>query len=298
MADPPQTLTFFSWVRPEIESLVTAQTGGRAQASVSITLTESGADGGSRTETQPVPFLLAGPADVAGLQPGAIVRRYPAPGTQDHESDRCPYVELADPTLPWRYTPAPTPADARLHPWLVLVVGREGTELTLDAGHVTIEPSAQQGAQGLAEPGSAYRFAHVQESGGHRTTRLLGAGTDYLAVLVPAYDASGSLSWTGTDAVTVPVYDCWRFHTAVPAGSFEDLAARLEPGDAPSTTGRSDLHYPRLADAPTLTMFGALVAKTDDGQIVEEPLPAEVETAVANLRLPQRDPQGRPIVTL
>ena len=303
MADLIQ-LTFLSWVRPEIGSLVTAQAGGRAQATASITLTEAGADGGpGRSETQPVSFLLAGPADVTGLQPGAIVRRYPAPGAQDHESNRCPYVELADPTLPWRYTPAPTPAGASLHPWLVLVVGREGSELTLDGGHVTIEPAAQQDAQALAAPASPYRFAHVQDSGGHRTTRLLSGrplepGTDYLAVVVPAYDVSGSLSWTGADAATVPVYDFWRFHTAVPAGSFEDLAARLQPGDAPSTTGRSQLHYPRLADAPTLDTFGALVARTDDGTIAEDPLPPEVEADLADLRLPQHDPQGRPIVTL
>src|SRR5690348_281074 len=106
MADP-QTLTFLSWVRPELGGLVTAQSGGRAHASASITLAEAGPDGApSRTETRPVTFLVAGPADVVALQPGAIVRRFPAPGTLDHESNRCPYVELADPTFPWRYTPA------------------------------------------------------------------------------------------------------------------------------------------------------------------------------------------------
>src|SRR6186997_2063234 len=98
MPDAGQTLTFFSWVRPGIGSLVTAQSGGRAQAATSIELTEAGPDGApGRTGTQAVFFLLAGPADVVGLQPGAIVRRYPAPGVVDHESDRCPYVELADP---------------------------------------------------------------------------------------------------------------------------------------------------------------------------------------------------------
>lgn len=304
MPDPPQTLTFFSWVRPEIESLVTGQSGGRAQATTSITLTEAGPGGAAgRTATQQVSFLVAGPADVAGLQPGAIVRRYPAPGAQDHESNRCPYVELAEPTLPWRYTPAPTPTDASLHPWLVVVVGREGDELTLGDGHVTIDASAQQDTQALGAPSSPYRFAHVQDNGGVRTTRLLSGrplepGSDYLAVVVPAYDASGSPSWNGSGPVTVPVYDSWRFHTAVPAGSFENLAARLQPGDAPASTGRAALRYPRLADAPDLGLLGALVAKTDGGEVVEEPLPAAVQADLSSLRLPQRDPQGRPIVTL
>jgi hypothetical protein len=301
MAD--QTLTFHSWVRPSLSSLITAQAGGRAQAATSITLTEAGQDGApGRTQTQSVAFLVAGPADVVALQPGAIVRRYPAPGVLDHESDRCPYVELADPTLPWRYTPAPTPTDAKLHPWLVLLVGLEGTELTLDGAKVKIDVSAQQDPQSVGAPASAYRFAHVQDGSGQRTTRLLSArpldaGTDYLAVVVPAYDAAGSPSWTGAAAVTVPVYDFWRFRTAVPAGSFEDLAARLEPGDAPSTTGRAVLHYPRLQGAPDLEVFGALVGRTKDG-IVEDPLPTNVKADMAALRLPARDPQGRPIVSL
>src|SRR5438270_9827949 len=107
-ADPDQVLTFLAWVRPEIEALVIGSGGGRAQASTSITLTEIGPDGSAgRIQTQAIQFLVAGPADVVGLQPGAIVRRYPAPGTLDHESNRCPYVELADPALPWRYTPVP-----------------------------------------------------------------------------------------------------------------------------------------------------------------------------------------------
>jgi hypothetical protein len=305
MADTPQTLRFLSWVRPEVGSLVTAQSGGRGQAASVITLTESAADGTpGRTETRSVPFLLAGPADVVGLQPGAIVRRYPAPGTLDHESDRCPYVELADPTLPWRYTPAPTPTDANLHPWLVLVVGQEGSELTLAGGQVTIQVSAQQDAQALGDPSSAYRFAHVQQdASGHRVTRVLSgrplqAGTNYLAVVVPAWDAAGTRSWTGAAAITVPVYDAWRFTTAIPAGSFEDLAARLQPGDAPDSTGRAPLRYPRLAAAPELGALGALVAWPADHDVVEDPLPAEVQADLAALELPAHDPQGRPIVTL
>jgi hypothetical protein len=306
MTGTAQTLTFLAWARPPIGGLVTGQAGGRAQAGTSITLTESGADGSpGRTQTQPVSFLVAGPADVTGLQPGAIVRRYPAPGAADHESDRCPYVELADPTLPWRYTPAPTPASANLHPWLVLVVGQEGTELVIAGDQVTIEVSAQQDTQALGDPSSAYRFAHVQQdAAGHRVTRILGgrpleAGTDYLAVVVPAYDTSGARSWTGAAAVTVPLYDHWRFHTAVPAGSFEDLAAQLRPGDAPASTGRAPLHYPRLAGAPMLSVPGALVAPPGSGgPVTEDPLPADVQADLGALRLPARDPQGRPIVTL
>jgi hypothetical protein len=308
MTGPVQILRFLSWVRPAIGSLVTAQSGGRAQAGTSITLTESGADGGTRrTEIRPVSFLLAGPADVTGLQPGAIVRRYPAPGTLNHESDRCPYIELADPALPWRYTPAPTPrpADAGLHPWLVLVVGLEDSELTLTGGQVTIAVTAQQDPQTLGDPPSAYRFAHVQEdTAGHRVARVLSGrplqpGTDYLAVVVPAYDTSGARSWTGVQPVTVPVYDAWRFRTAVPAGSFENLAALLHPGGVPATAGRAPLRYPRLAGVPELSVLGALVARPADGRVTEDPLPEIVRTDLRELLgLSSHDDKGRPIVTL
>jgi hypothetical protein len=308
MTGTAQTLTFLSWVRPQISGLAKQQSGGRAQAGTSIMLTESGADGTpGRTETQPVSFLLAGPADVAGLQLGAIVRRYPAPGVVDHESNHCPYIELADPTLPWRYTPAQTPVGtppgAGLHPWLVLVVGQEGSELTFTGNQVRIEVSAQQDPQALGDPASAYRFAHVQQdAAGHRVARVLSArplqdGTAYLAVVVPAYDPSGARSWTGAAAVTVPVYDAWRFSTAVPPGSFEDLAAQLVPGEAPASTGHAPLHYPRLANAPELSVLGALVAGQADDHVTEDPLPSGVRADLAALRLPGQDPQGRPIIT-
>jgi hypothetical protein len=307
MADPVQQLTFVSWVRDAISALATAPADGRARATATVTLTAHGADGAvSGSETRSLPFLFAGPADVAGLGPGAIVRRYPSPGALDHESDRCPYIELADPSLPWRYTPTVTPnaSSANLHPWLVLIVGEELTELTVADGRVTIDVSAQTGAHALGDPSSSYRFAHVQvDASGHRTARVvcgrpLQAGTDYVAVVVPAYDESGARSWTGVAPVTVPAYDVWRFRTAVPAGSFEDLAARLQPGDAPATTGRAPLDYPRLPDAPPLEVLGALVALSLDGPATEDPLPPAVTNDLAALQLPARDPEGRPIVAL
>jgi hypothetical protein len=96
--------------------------------------------------------------------------------------------------------------------------------------------------------------------------------------------------------VTVPVYDSWRFTTATPAGSFEELAARLQPG-ASTTVGRAPLAYPRLgAGAPALEVRGALVAA---GTPAPNPLPEPVATDLANLReLSGEDERGRPIVTL
>ena len=306
MAD--ETLTFLSWVQERIAGLATGQSDGRASCVATVTLTGKRADGATTdTQTRDLRFLLAGPADVISLERRAVVRRYPAPGTLDHESNRCPYVELADPSLPWRYTPAPKPAagTGNLHPWLVLVVGVEGTEITLNGDQVTIEPTAQVDAQALGTPTSAYRFAHVQvDVEGRRTARILSGraplepGAEYIAVLVPAFDETGERRWTGTAAVTVPAYDSWRFRTAEPAGSFEDLAARLQPGAAAATIGQAILRYPRLAEAPELAVRGALIASTGDEPAPEDPLPAVIADDVARLRLPAHDPQGRPIVTM
>jgi hypothetical protein len=302
-----QTLTFLSWVRDSVSALATAQAGGRLDAAATITLSAKGVDGGLiGSVTRSLPFQIAGPADVMGLLPGAIVRRYPSPGVLDHESDRCPYIEMAEMSLPWRYTPAPTPAadSPNLHPWLVLLVGEEATELTLRDDTVTIDSSIQTGAHAIGEPSTPYRFAHVQaDAAQHRITRVLCGrplrpGTDYLAVVVPAYDVNGARAWNGSGPATVPVYDAWRFRTAVPAGSFEDLAARLRPGEAPSTTGRAPVTYPRVVDAPELEIAGALVAVAPGGPVAETPLPPAVANDLAALRLPTRDPEGRPIVAL
>lgn len=305
MAD--ETLTFHSWVRERIAGLATGQSGGRVAGSVTVTLTGRRVDGGTTdTAARSLGFLLPGPADVERLSPGAIVRRYPAPGTLDHESDRCPYVELADASLPWRYTPAPKPAagTGSLHPWLVLVVGISASEMVLDGDFVTIERAAQTGPQALGAPTAAYRFAHVQvDAEGRRTARVLSGrpllpDTDYTAVLVPAFDAAGVRRWTGESAVTVPVYDSWQFRTATPPGSFEDLAGRLQPGAASPTIGQAALRYPRVADAPQLLTRGALVAASGAEPVPEDPLPQVIRNDLAGLRLPARDPQGRPIVTM
>jgi len=300
MAD--QTLTFLGWTRERITDLVTGTSGGRAVAAASVTLSSTNASGDVvGTHTGTLDFALAGPADVIGLDPRAITRRYPSPGASDHESDRCPHVEFADASLPWRYTPGPKPAagTGSIHPWLVLVVGSEDSELTLTSDQVTLSP----GVQALHPVGtatSANRWAHVQvDAAGHRIGRVLSGrslapSTDYLAVLVPAYRADGQPSWNGTAAVTVAVYDHWRFRTAVPAGSFEDLAAALQPGDAPADTGRAPLTYPRLPGVAGVEVRGALAPVGS----ADADLPADVATDLAGLRTPATDEVGRPIVGL
>jgi hypothetical protein len=299
MADA--TLTFAGWTREKIADLVTGTAAGRATGLASVVLTGTDAGGASTgSRTADLTFSLAGPGDILGLSPAAISRRYPTPGAADHESDRCPLVEFADPALPWRYTPGPKPAagSGSIHPWLVLVVGTVD-ELVVVDDRVTVAVGVQQ-AHPLGVPTAAYPWAHLQtDAAGHRIGRVLSGralqpATDYVAALVPAFRADGSPSWNGTGEVTVQRYDSWQFRTAVPAGSFEELAAALHPGDAPTETGRAPLDYPRLAAAPDLEVRGAL-APIDSA---DAPLPTEIATDLAGLRTPATDEVGRPIVGL
>src|SRR4051812_16127709 len=185
-----ETINFHGWVRPASGGLVTGVEQGRARAGASVTLTAADASGTTTgTDTASLGFLLAGPADVLGLAPGAVTRRYPAPGTVDAETTKCPYVELADPGLPWRYPPAANPpaGNRKLRPWMVLLAGTED-ELQLADGKVAVG-IAVQASHKLAD---SHRWAHVQESAGRRTARLLSArplepDREYLAVLVRAF---------------------------------------------------------------------------------------------------------------
>src|SRR5262245_18420074 len=110
MPEVDQTLTFSAWTRDRTSDLVTAQAGEREEAAAAVTVSSTNAAGDvTDSATRTLRFQMAGPADIAGLAPGAISMRYPPPGALDHESDRCPYVEFSDAALPWRYTPTPTP---------------------------------------------------------------------------------------------------------------------------------------------------------------------------------------------
>lgn len=299
---PDERLTFLSWVRERIAGLATTVEDGRPRARTTLTLSGTDATGApTTTATRDLDFLLAGPADVVGVERRAVTARYPTPGTIDHESDRCAHVEFADPGLPWRYTPAPKPpaGSGTLHPWLVLVVGVEGDEVVLAGDQTALSPAVQT-LHPIGAASSAHRWAHVQvDDAGRRVARLLSGrpldpGTDYLAVLVPAFDAAGQPRWTGGGTVTVPVYDHWRFRTATPAGSFEDLAARLQPGAAPPTTGRAPLDYPRVPAADDLEVRGALAPIGASDAALDPAVRADLD----GLRTPATDPQGRPIVGL
>src|SRR4029450_10099466 len=73
----------------------------------------------------PVPVRLRGPADVVGFDPNEIVRVDPKPDTKDFEPNYFPGIEFDRPDFPWRFTQAKAGANAKLRPWLCLVIVRQ-----------------------------------------------------------------------------------------------------------------------------------------------------------------------------
>ena len=147
-------IVFRGWRRPAIGALVTEVIGGRAVVRTTVSLDGSDAAGRSNGLTQRAAGVrLAGPDDVAGLHPAAVSRRFPSPGTPDAESTKCPYAEFADAALPWRYSPARTPAEAvrKLRPWLVLLVGTPD-EVELGTTTTTVKPLGPHGPSARPVP--------------------------------------------------------------------------------------------------------------------------------------------------
>lgn len=286
----------------------TTAASGRLSAAIDIELTDHNGVGLRRI---PAAYQVMGPGDVARLAPGAILRRFPAPGSRDAETDKLAFVELAAIDLPWRYTPQP-PDGAKLAPWLVLVVGMQGGNglFLRPDGSVQVS-TAVQGAHQLTK--SSALWAHVHQVGPFERARLLSPvklvmETTYNAALVPAFTADGSPSWPGVPSkpVVLPCYDHWEFRTG-PGGNFKDLVSQLRKADLAELAlrggrpfGRADLTYiPRTGAPPSiLPAGGALrVPSRYYPDPADAPPPDLVASDVAALQIPISVPDGRDVIT-
>jgi hypothetical protein len=306
---------FLSWSEQPLRGLARpggTVVGGRLQGTAPVAIRDL--DSSTIPPRQGAgPFELLGPGDVARLAPGAITRRYPAPGATDAEETKAALVELQPDDLPWRYAaeiPGPRPlpvAGQGLRPWLVLVAGtRGGDELTLSPdGRVGLGASVQA-AHPLAE---SWRWAHVHEVDGRRIARILcprdlAANSDYTACLVPAFaveDGRLEDAWAGGGGgvVWLPCYDAWSFRTGA-EGDFPQLAARLHVAQfaAGSDFGLASVRYerrgPGAPERENLRALGALRRPS-----AADPAPAEdwVADEVAALTAEIAAPDGRWILT-
>lgn len=291
-------LTFTSWQRSSIYDLVVDPTpkDGRLVGSLPLTLRDTrGPDVG----TGAVPFHLVAARDVGALGAGAVLGTAPRPLARDAETTKLVHVDFRDPDLPWRYAPAKAAAD-RLPPWLVVLVGTT-EELRLDGLTVAVLQRSVLDAHDLDD---SHRWAHVQDDGRRTTSRVLSPReleerTEYLAVVVPAFDDTGQQAWdpaAGKQPATLPVLHSWRFWTAE-EGDFETLAFQITPrpvdglGRAPLAYARGDVHVD-LEVRGAITTLG-----TDPDGEPEATARADLADFVAAVRA-LSDPLGRGVVTM
>ncbi|HLO01679.1 MAG TPA: hypothetical protein VK191_00990 [Symbiobacteriaceae bacterium] len=207
---------FLPWVREGLAGLIPA-----ANTAPQPTLTVEMGVGGATASAQ---VRLYGPGEVTAIDPHAIIRQEPRPGTADFEPTYFAALEFDRPDFPWLFSPQ-APANGRLTPWLTLVVlpERAGIDLTNVPGQslpvLTITQNAHLELPDLRE---AWAWAHAQALGdlsaadvtnelksqSERTAsrlfapRKLAAKTAYIACLVPSFEV-GRLAGLGLDPSTV-----------------------------------------------------------------------------------------------
>jgi hypothetical protein len=201
----------------------------------------------------PVKPRMLGPGGVVRLDPRAIGRMFPSPGSVDHAPNDLVAVELTVPELPWLLTPARPGARNRLRPWLVLIVVDAATPFDPSARPLArVRPTTAE----LPDLAQSWAWAHVQSPPNVARLlcpRQLAGNHRYRACLVPAF-AGGRAAGMGQSEpgavddhapawsvgavadVELPVYHWWEFATASD-GDFESLVRRLGPLERPGEAG-------------------------------------------------------------
>ncbi len=209
---PVANLVFLPWVRQGAAGLIaTADTLGAAQAAVANLPAGLSINDGTPSA---MPVRLCGPADVAGIDSRQVVRMDPRPGSSDFEPNYFPCIEFDRADFPWLFTPAKANTDARLRPWLVLVVVQAQDGVTMGGGADGTLPALRIAAPArpaveLPDLGESWAWAHAQAASGTPDAaaiggalggapqlslsrlvcpRLLAPATDYIACVVPAFE--------------------------------------------------------------------------------------------------------------
>lgn len=171
--------TFLPWLRQGISNQISQKenpvsyTGGPVERASILVDVALAADSNPSAAVVTRTVQLAGPGDVIGIQPSAILRMEPQPGVENFEPNYMPYVEFYEEDFPWRYTPAAPgtgPDENRMRPWLFLLVLDED-EFSLEDGrfheplpylkllNAAALPSITTGS--AAENGALWAMAHV-----------------------------------------------------------------------------------------------------------------------------------------
>jgi hypothetical protein len=278
MSDLSGAYAFVPWLRrglaasierPDLEG----PPAPRAGAHITVDLNE-------HSLSATAPLTLAGPGDIAGIDPRAVIRVWPRPGVNDAEPNYFPLIEFDQADLPWRYTPAKATGLDRLRPWLCLIVLRDDEIASFEPATTSrVLPIVKvASAASLPRLDQTWAWAHVQASGpltisAEELNGLLNSAPErvisrllaprrldpqisYTALLVPTFkrgrlagigedvldDVDGlEPAWTdGTSNIELPVYYQWRFQTGT-AGDFEYLVRQLQPRQLPSSLGLREM---------------------------------------------------------
>lgn len=191
--------------------------GNRAVVKADVEIADSADPSAHRTVSRDL--TLYGPGDVIGLDPAEIIRRHPAPMSDDAERGDFAHVEFARPDLPWIFSPLPADGD-RCDPWLALVV--------VEAAVSHVEPARDDGPaqlwtkKGQLQPlAENWRFAHAQVVGAAidpAGPRLRGAAADTVETRLSDAHGAANLSrilcprrledGVNYIAALVPAFDC------------------------------------------------------------------------------------------
>jgi hypothetical protein len=215
--------TFIPWVRTGVIAGITGARGPvRPEVTVSFDVQD---DAGGSQKVQKT-LVVRGPGDVLGFEAKQIIRRYPEPGTPNAEDTFFAHVEFDRPDFPWLFTPFAPVAD-RLPPWIVLVV-LGASHAVIRRGEKGLPPTVQTRFGELQSLDDSWAWAHAQVIGAAKSgppvavrlsdqfgpvnlsrivcPRKLSPNTNYIACLVPAFDAGMKAALGDRGGTTDPAW--------------------------------------------------------------------------------------------